>query len=853
MKFDRLLFYIIIYYITGVYGSINCYSQNSSNTIIKGTVIDAKTREPLPFVSVALENTSTGTLTDSKGNYNIVTIATSYRIKFSFVGYEAESRIIYPGKTQTINIELKPSAIELKEVVVKPAKKTYKNKDNPAVELIGKVIDNKDINRMEGLDFYKYGKYEKIVFSLSNLPEDFKQPKSFKNFQFVLENVDTTRQDGKKNIPVYIKETQSDYFFRKNPKSDKEIIRAEKTIKFDEYIDNKGLSANIKYLYQDIDIYDNEIFFLSNKFLSPVSATAPLMYRYYILDTSMVNNIRCIKMFFEPRNPADFLFHGFLFITSDSSYAIKKIDMSFNKGINIDWVNDVRIIQDFEKIQDKGWLLKKDDVSVDFGISQNILGMYGQKEVFYNNFSINEPIADTIFKGPDKITKLNEAANLSGYWESARLSPLTSSEKALYTIVDSVKKIPSFKRQMDIVMLLTSQFLNLGKFEIGPVGTFYSFNQIEGSRVRFGGRTTPEFNNRIYFDGYLAYAFKDEKFKYNVGLTYSLSGKSIYKFPVKSIRLGYQYDTETPGQVLQFATQDNILLSFKRGVDDKMFYNGILKLEYLNEFENHFSYTLGYNFKKQTPAGNLFFTTDKNQPWSNEVPYINISEVNLKLRYAPREQFYQGKIYRTPIPSKYPVMQLQGAFGSKNLNSDYNYQKIKFGVSRRFYFSIVGYTDVAAEAGIVFGKVPYPLLFIHNANQTYSYQKYSYNMMNFLEFVSDKYFALNIDHSFNGFFFNKVPLLKKLKFREVATFKILYGGVSNKNDPDLNPDLFIFPTAEDGSPVTFSLDKKPYIEASVGVSNILRIFRIDLIKRFSYLDNPNVSSVGFRVQFRLDI
>jgi hypothetical protein len=853
MKFNRFLIPFLILWISLAYGNINCFSQISNNTIIRGSVIDAKTREPIPYANVALENTTVGTLTDLKGNYSITTVATSYRVKFSFVGYETESRIIYPGKTQTINVELNPSAIELGEVVVKAAKKPYKNKDNPAVELIGKVIDNKDKNRMEGLDYYNFSKYEKIVFSLSNLPEGFKQPKSFSKFQFVLDNVDSSRQDGRKNIPMFIKEIQSDYYFRKDPRADKEIIRAEKTIKFDEYIDNKGLTANIKYLYQDIDIYDNEIFFLSNKFLSPISATAPIMYRYYILDTSMVNDVMCIKMFFEPRNPADFLFHGFLFITSDSSYAIKKIDMSFNKGINIDWVNDVRIIQEFEKIQDKGWLITKDDVSVDFGISQNIMGLFGQKEVFYNNYSINVPLADTIFKGPDKITKLNEATDLSSYWDSARLAPLTNSEKELYTIVDSVQKIPSFRRQMNIVMLLTSQFLPLGKVEIGPVGTFYSFNQIEGSRVRFGGRTTPEFNNRIYFDGYLAYAFKDDQFKYNAGITYSLSGKSIYKFPVRSIRLGYQYETETPGQVLQFATQDNILLSFKRGVDDKIFYNRLLKLEYMYEFENHFSYTLGYSFKRQTPGGNLFFTTDENLPWSNEVPFINISEANVKLRYAPKEAFYQGKIYRTPIASKYPVIQLQGAFGSKNLNSDYDYQRIKLSISRRFYFSIVGYTDIAAEAGKIFGTVPYPLLFIHNANQTYSYQKNSYNMMNFLEFVSDRYVSLNIDHSFNGFFFNKIPLLKKLKFREVATLKVLYGGVSDRNNPAQNPDLFIFPTAEDGSPVTFAFDKKPYIEGSIGVSNILRIFRVDLIKRFSYLDNPNVSSIGFRVQFRLDI
>ena len=853
MKFYRQIFFSLIYCITAFYSSTYCFAQNSSNTIIKGTVTDAKTKEPIPYASVALENTTTGTLTDIKGNYNIVTIATSYKIRFSFVGYETETRIFTPGKTQIINIELNPSTIELNEVIIKPAKKNYSNKDNPAVDLIGKVIDHKALNRMAGLDYYKYNKYEKLVFSISNLNENFKQPKAFNKFQFVLENTDTTRQDGKKNVPMFIKETISDYFYRKSPKSDKEIIRAEKTIKFDEYIDNKGLSANIKYLYQDIDIYSNEIFFLSNKFLSPVAPTAPVFYRYFIIDTSMVSDVNCIKLFFEPRNPADFLFHGFLFITLNESYAIKKIDMSFNKGINIDWVNDVRIVQEFEKIQDKAWLLTKDEVAVDFGISQNMMGLYGEKMVYYNKYSINEPIPDTIFKGPEKITRLNESQYLPNYWDYARLAPLTNTEKALYTVVDSVKKIPAFRRRMDVVMLLTTQFLNLKKVELGPIGTFYSFNETEGSRVRFGGRTTPELNKWLYLDSYLAYGFKDEQYKYNVGLTYSLTGKSIYKFPVKSIRVNYQYETQTPGQVLQYSTQDNILLSFKRGVDDKIFYNRTISLEHLNEFENHFSYTLGYNLMQQAAGGNLYFTKSDSLPQTNDIPYINISEATLKLRYAPNEEFYQGKIYRTPIPSRHPVMQLQGAFGFKNLNSDYDYQKLRFGISRRFYFSIVGYTDIAAEAGKIFGQVSYPLMFIHNANQTYSYQKYSYNMMNFLEFVSDQYVALNVDHSFNGFFFNKIPLLKKLKFREVATFKMLYGGVTDKNNPSLNPDLLRFPTDTDGSPFTYSLEKKPYIEASLGISNIARIFRIDLIKRFTYLENPNVSKLGFRVQFRLDI
>jgi hypothetical protein len=290
-------------------------------------------------------------------------------------------------------------------------------------------------------------------------------------------------------------------------------------------------------------------------------------------------------------------------------------------------------------------------------------------------------------------------------------------------------------------------------------------------------------------------------------------------------------------------------------VNDKMFYNRTLLAEYLNEFKNHFSYALGYNMTRQYAGGNLRFFTDVFVPPVHTeyvTEYINIFEPYVKLRYAPREEFYQGKLYRDRVPSQYPVLQFQYSLGSKSLGNDYNYNKLYFSVSRRFYLSIIGYTDVSAEAGKVFGQASWPLLFIHNANQSYAYQRYSYNMMNFLEFVSDQYVSLNIDHSFNGFFFNKIPLLKKLKFREVATLKVLYGGVTDKNNPDLNPGLFSYPVASDGTPATFTLERKPYIEASIGCSNILRIFRVDVIKRITYLDLPNVSSIGVRVQFKFD-
>lgn len=832
---------------------LQAFSQPANNTIIKGTVIDASTRGPLAFVSVILENTTVGTNTGIDGKYSIVTSTTAYKIKFSFLGYETESRVISPGKTQVFNVELKPADVQLGEVVVKPAKRTYSNKNNPAVDLIERVIANKSLNRKESLDYYNYEKYEKIVFALSNISEKFKEAGAFKKIRFIFDNIDTSRLDGKENLPLFIKEKQSDYYRRKTPAAEKEIIRAEKTINFSEYIDNDGVSANLDYLYQNIDIYDNDIFFLTNKFLSPVAREAPVFYRYFIMDTSFVNDTKCYRMFFEPRNPADFLFHGFLFITADSCFAIRKIDMSFNKGINIDWIKDVRIVQNFDRIRDKAWVLTRDEVMIDFGLRENLPGMVGLREVSYNKYAINEPLADTIFKGLAVVTKNDASEKDQGYWDSVRIPPLTNTEKGIYTLVDSVRKVPSFGRSMNILMLMTTEFYTRRKIEIGPVGNFYSYNPIEGSRVRFGGRTTPDFNKTIYFESYIAYGSKDERFKYNIAATYSLKHTSVYRFPLKYIKVNYQNDTKIPGQELQYSTGDNIFFSLKRGADDKLFYNKTFRIEYLNEFENHFSYSIGYDLTRQSTGGNIHFTSNDNFLLSGEIPCLSITEVNLKLRYAPGETFYQGKIYRDPVPSKYPVLKFKYIIGSKSLNNDYNYQKIELGISKRFYLSIVGYTDVSAEAGKIFGRVPYPLLFIHNANQTYSYQRYSYNMMNFLEFVSDEYVSLNIDHSFNGFFFNKVPLLKKLKLREIATLKVLYGGVTRNNNPDFQSDLFKFPKDIDGTPLTYTLEKKPYIEASVGVSNILKIFRIDIIKRITYLNYPNVSDWGVRLQFRFDI
>ena len=835
------------------YVSFNVYSQNSDKTVIKGLVIDAKTGLPISGVSVFLERTTVGTITDNDGKYNIETDTRAEKIDFSFIGYQTESRTFSEGKIQTININLKLSSISLDEVVIKPGKKNYRNNNNPAVELIEKVIKNKDFNNGRRFDYLEFKQYEKIQFALSNISKKLEEGSFLRKFRFVFDNIDTTKRIGKSVLPLYIKEELSDHYFRKEPAATKEIIRAEKTINLDEYLDKKGVSANLNYLYQNINIYENQILFLTNTFMSPIANTAPVFYRYYILDTLAVGDIKCVRLFFEPRNRSDFLFHGHLYVTMDSSYAVRKIDIGINKNINIDWVKDISITQDFDQFGKKNWLLSKEEISVDFGILKNSMGLYGQRSIFYRDYKINEPIDNKIFTGPSESERLNPSADSARFWESNRYVPLSKSERGVYLTIDSLKQIPLFRRRMNQLTLITTGFLNLKKIEIGPDESFYSYNPIEGSRFRFGGRTTPAFSKKITFDAYAAYGTRDKLWKYNAGVTYSFTKGTIYQFPVEYVKLSYINDLKIPGQELQFTQGDNIFLSVKRGVNDKFFLNKTIKAEFLDEFQTHFSYLLGYSFTRQSTAGNLHFSTSDSSQLANNIPYINISEFYLNLRYAPNEKFYQGKMYRDPFPGRYPVLQLKIAGGLKSIYNNYNYLRLQLGISRRYYLSVLGYSDVAFEAGKIFGQVSYPLLFIHNANQTYSYQTNSYNLMNFLEFVSDQYVSLNIDHCFNGFFFNKVPLLKKLKLREVVSLKVLYGGLTGNSNPGYQNNLFRFPVDINGIPLTYALGNKPYIEASIGVSNIFKIFRVDLIRRITYLNYPNISNIGLRIQFRFDI
>jgi hypothetical protein len=834
---------------------ITSLAAQTKQTIITGVVTDVADKDPLPYVTVLFKGTEIITKTDADGKFTISTSEVHNQLQFSYVGYKIAFVDIKPGEVQNVNIQLKSEAQSLTEVVINTNKRpAYRNKNNPAVELIRKIIENKSKNQSKNYEHVEYQQYEQMAFSLSNLSDKFRSKRIFKNYQFLFEKQDSTKIGGRLTLPVFMEEKLSQAYLQKSPEKKKVILLGDKHVNYDsKFIDTKGLSKYFDRMYADINIYSNNISLVSNQFLSPIADASPTFYKFFITDTIRTQIPNLIELSFIPRNNSDLLFEGKMYVTMDGNYAIQGAYLTVNKNINLNFVRALEAKLDFEKNSDGRYHLSKTNLIMDFGLNQNKGGgLTGERTVIIKDFLINKTQPDTLYSGPALVIDAKAESQPEQFWGIHRQDSLVSGNLQIYKNIDTLQTIPSFKRTMDLVTLFFAGYKDFGPFEVGPVNTFYSFNNVEGLRLRLGGRTTPALSKRYYFETYGAYGFKDEKWKYFLSGTYSLNNKSIYSFPQSYIRGSFQRDTKIPGQELQFVQEDNFLLSFKRGENDMRLYNDTYKVEYMKEFENHFSYNLSFRKWSQQPAGGLYFNNFQNNQL-NSINNINTSEITIALRYAPNEKFYQGKLYRTPIIDKYPIFNLRYTAGLKGVfEGEYNYHNLSGSIEKRFYLSQLGYTDVIAEGGYIFGKVPFPLLTIHRANQTYAYQINSYNLMNFLEFVSDHYASINLDHNFNGFFFNKIPLLKKLKLREVVSLKVLYGGVRDENKPSLDGSLLQFPVNAEGTPTTYSLNKDPYVEGSVGIGNIFKLLRVDLVRRFNYLDNPIVTKWGVRARVKFD-
>lgn len=823
-------------------------------TTVTGKVVDGTSNQPLPFISISFNGSHYGTTSDKDGKFSLSARGDYNRVNFSYVGYQPVTKAIAPGKANELSIRLFSSQTQLKEVSISSGKKQrYRNKGNPAVELIQKVIDHKDQNRMESADYVQYDEYERIGLSLFNLSQKLINSRFFSKYKFMLDTASYINDKKQTSLPGYFSEKLSRHYYRKNPEKTIRVLQAEKGINIIKFVDTTGLDIYLNRLYgNNIDIYDNNIFIIVNQFLSPIADHAPDFYKFFITDTLQTPQGKIVELSFTPRNKGDLLFEGKLLVTLDGHYAVKSCELNVNKQININFMRSLKVKLDFEAHPDGRYYLTKSNVAADFGILKNKgIGVFGERTVTYSNYQLNTPLPESFYQGKSLQSEVNANAADTSYWVQHRTDTLTPQQAGAYARINRLQNMRSFKRATWIAATLTGDYADLGPVQAGPIGSLFAYDTQEGARFQLGGRTTPKFNRSVYMDGFLGYGTRDKQFKYELNTFFTLNKTPNYRFPNDYFKIGYLYDVDIPGQSFAINSSQAALGSFQSGSTNYWLYDRIYSVAYVKDFENHFSYNLSLRNWNQQAAGTLVF--QQNNATNSIVHSLTTSEIALGLRYVPHEQIIQGTRDRHTIHSKYPILNAQITQGLKNVfNGSYQYTKLNLNIYKRFYLSQLGYADVTLLGSLITGKVPFPLLNISPANQAIAYNADAYNKMYYLEFVSDHYVGLNFTQSFNGFFLNKIPLINHLKWREYLSFKILYGGLRNENNPLYTPNLYRFPAAGNGAYGTYALGHTPYVEAGAGVGNIFKILRVDLIKRFNYIDHPGISTYGVKLSFNPD-
>ena len=819
-------------------------------TRIKGIVSDASTGKSLPYVNVSLlpAQLGIGTITDEDGKYSLELVIPAKDIMFSYVGYRSVTVSVKSLKNNTINIRLEPETTSLEDVVISGKRIRYRNKGNPAVDLIRKVIENKDKNRIESRSTYEYDQYEKVKLSLNDLNDSITDSRLFRTFPFLSGYIDTIHHTRQLLLPVFIREKIFKKYYQKSPGEGKEYLIATRMANFHDLIEQETISTFMDGMVGSSNIYDNKIMILDNEYLSPLSPLSPGFYRFHILDTVNIGDIPCIQLSVYPRNSQDFGLRGNLFVTNDSMYALKRIELAFTKNNPVNFVNDFSLVQEYTLL-DSVWCLTSDRAVIDFSLVKRKSMLLGERTNTYYNYRFDQEIPKGVFSGINKLEKSSGYdTQTQQYWQENRPVPLARSEQGVYDMIAEMKSDKWFKQILNLSGIAFSGYLEAGRFDIGPVESLLSFNDIEGARVRLGGKTNARFNPHWFFEGYLAYGFNDEKLKYQVSTMYSFNENKIHpwEFPMNLITISYESNIETPGQSFVFGNADRLILSFHRGNAQQMVYHRTFNLKYDLEYTGNFSIQPSFTHRIEQPAGNLSFSDA-----FGEIDDITTSQLGMKLRFAPNERFYQIQRNRYTLNHTNPVFVVQYLWGIKDfLGGDYNFHRVEISIDKRSWFSSLGFADVWFKAGKIWNQVPFPLLVIHQANQNYIYQDRAFNMMNYMEFVSDQYASVNISYCFNGWIFNRIPLLKKLKLREFITFKSLWGNISEKNNPANDPYLFRFPENEDGQLSMYGLNGKPYMEAGIGIDNLFKFFRVDLIRRINYLDHPDIPEWGVRFGVR---
>lgn len=762
---------------------------------------------------------------------------------------ECYAQMKRPVVVDTISFE-NAKGRDLKEVIVKPKKNKYSKKNNPAVALMERVRKDKSEHDPHNLPFYNYDKYEKMVLALNEFNIAFTQSKGKigRQFNFLANFVDTAAWTGKQILDVSLKEKASTVLSGKNRNKTIEIVKGLKSNGLDESFNEQNVRQVFEDLLKEVDLYQNDITLMQNRFVSPLSNIAADYYKYEISDTVLIGDEKCVELTFSPHNPESFSFNGKLFIpVNDSVKYVKRVSMRVPRAINLNYVDNIFISQNFIKDSLGNTHKTLDDLCLEMQFIPGTPKLYGSRQVRYSGFSDKQfPELESLAKEGGREVILPDAETVSNeFWSDVRSIPLSSAESKMGEMTTLMRKQWFLYWSEKILKVFVNGYIttwNPSRVDIGPVNTFISHNTAEGWRFRVGGVTTPALSPHIFARGYVAYGLRDRKIKYSGELEYSFIPKKYTsrEFPVNSIRATYQYDKDQLGQHYLFTNADNVFLSLKRMKSDLITYRRLAKLEYNLELRNNLSFGVELRHEIQEATRWIPFRLSDGNYDKN----FTQAAFRIALRYAPGEKFVQATTSRKPINMDAPIFLLTHEYGPKGfLGADFTLNKTELSIQKRFWFSAFGYTDVILKGGMIWSKVQFPALLWQNANISYTIQPESYTLLNPMEFAMDKFASIDLSYYMNGLIFNRIPYVKKLKLREIFTFKGFMGGLSRKNNPEFEKDLYQFPSDASTTP----MGKKPYMEIGAGIDNIFTILRVDYIWRLTYRDKPGIDKSGLRI------
>lgn len=838
-------------------------AQAAGAQTITGVVVEESTGDTIPFPSVQYKKEKIATSGNAYGRFSIKRL-NGEKLTFSAVGYQELTILIGPNTPSEMKITLKTDTKQLKGVTVKTKRSKYSRKNNPAVELMKRVIAAKKRTDLANHDYYQFNKYQKITFAINDIKPTELENEKLKKKKWLINQIETCPYNNKLILPLSVDETVTRNIYRKDPKTEKSIIMGQSSSGVNDLIETGDILNNVlKDVFTDVDLYDDQIRLLQYPFTSPIGKDAISFYRFYIVDTVYVDRDKCFHLQFLPNNQQDFGFRGEIWILADSTLHVKRCNLTLPKKSDVNFVDNLQIIQEYTRLPEGDWALTTDDMFVEMSIAKFLTKAIVIRTTRMSDYAFDEQ-PDKLFKGKTKVLhESNAMMRDEAFWDKYRSVELTKSESSMDAFINNLSQQKAFKYIIFGVRAFIENFVETGsqnhpsKVDIGPINTMISSNFIDGVRTRISAQTTANLNPHWFLSGYYARGWDSRKNYYKGELTYSFNKKEYLprEFPKRTLTLTSTYDVCSPSDKFMHTDKDNVFTALKWTKVEKMMFYNRQQLSFEREEEWGFRTTISLKTEENEACGDLFFKPLSMVGMEDAMigqGKFRTTEARIELRYAPGETFINTKQRRLPVNLDAPVFTLSHTTGIKGfLGGDYDYNFTEASIYKRLWLNSWGKIDILAKGGIQWNKVPFPLLIMPAANLSYIISDETFNLINNMEFLNDRYASLDISWDLNGKIFNRIPLLKKLKWREWLGIKCLWGTLTDKNNPTLAANagdgmLMEFP---EGSYIMDS--KRPYIELIAGIHNIFKIIHIQYVHRLNYNHLPTATKNGVRLMMRL--